>query len=92
MGWDDAEQPKYAKRRNQIKKGDRIAIKTMNGKAQKTITIHALGIVKGNDDGKIYIDWVVTEMKRKVDAKGCFGTIHGPYESNDEWVKEVFCL
>lgn len=86
MGWDDGDKKTLATKRNKIKEGDRIAIKTMNGRGQKTITIHAIGIVKGNDAGKIYIDWILMDMNRKVDSKGCYGTIHGSYKSSDSWV------
>ncbi len=92
MGWDDEDKPKLARKRNSIEESDRIAIKTMDGQAQKTITIHAIGIVKGKRDRKIFIEWIVKNMRRKVDAKGCFGTIHGPYKFDDEWTKEVFCI
>lgn len=46
MGYDDTDQPGYASRRNKIKTGDRIAVKTRDGKAANTICIKAVGIVK----------------------------------------------
>ena len=57
MGYDDEDQPHQAKRRNQVKIGDRIALKSMNGHGATTITIRAIGIVKDIADKKIYIDW-----------------------------------
>lgn len=92
MGWRDDEQPNQAEKRDEIKENDRIAIKTMDGQGRDTITIHAIGIVKGNDDKKIHIDWLVKNMNRQVYSKGCFSTIHGPFKFADDWTKEVFCL
>lgn len=92
MGWDDQDKPKLAEKRDSIQEGDRIAIKTMDGQGQSTITIHAIGIVKGNDDKKIHINWILKDLNRKVPSKNCFGTIHGPYDGNDEWTRQVFSL
>lgn len=92
MGWDENDKPKYAEKIRQMQEGDRIAIKHMNGKGQSDITIVALGIIKGVENNVVYVNWVVTDLKRKVDSRGCFGTIHGPYKYKDDWVREVFCL
>jgi len=92
MGYADGDKPIFTKRRNKIRENDRIAIKTMDGQGKSSITIHAIGIVRGIDSGKIYINWVVTNMSRKVHSKGCFSTIHGPFKFEEEWVKEVFCI
>jgi hypothetical protein len=45
----DKEYPGEAALRNQIKAGDRIAIKAMLGQGSKEIRIRAIGIVKEND-------------------------------------------
>ena len=84
---------RYDNRLAKIDVGDRIAIKAMNGRAQTDITIKAIGIVKGVDvDLRIvYVDWIVTGLKRVVDSRGCFGSIHGPYKK-DNWVRRVFSL
>ena len=97
LGWDDEAQPGMARKRNSVKAGDRIAIKAMRGRGADTIIIKGLGIVKevGATDKRIYINWIITDLKRKVPAKGCFKSIHGPYSSKSKdgaWVREVFCL
>ena len=93
MGYKDTDKPRYASRRNEIKTGDRIAVKTRDGKAAKTICIKAIGIVKDIDKGRVYIDWIIKGLKdRHVPLKGCVGTIYGPFSSNDTWTWQVFCL
>ncbi len=92
MGWNDDDQPSLASKKKQIKVGDRIAIKSMRGQGQSTITIRAIGIVKDVDTDRIYINWILTDLNREVDSKGAFSTIHGPYSINDEWTCRVFCL
>ena len=93
--WDDDDQPKMAKLRDSISVGDRIAIKSMRGKGSDCITIKGLGVVKEVADKRVYINWLITDISRKVFAKGCFATIHGPYSlsgKDADWVREVFCL
>ncbi|MBW7889149.1 MAG: hypothetical protein H3C35_12455 [Bacteroidetes bacterium] len=95
LGWADEDQPKMAKARDSIQAGDRIAIKSMRGKGSDSITIKGLGLVKEVADGKVYINWLITDMSRKVFAKGCFSSIHGPYSiaSDDaKWIREVFSI
>jgi len=95
LGWSDTDQPGMAQMRDSIRVGDRIAIKAMRGQGAKTITIKALGIVKEVAEKRVYIDWKVTGMNREVQAKGCFATIHGPFELFDKdanWTRDVFCL
>jgi hypothetical protein len=92
MGWKDVDQPAFAKKRDQIMPDDRIAIKSMDGQGASTISIHAIGIVKEVANGKVYIDWKVTDLDRHVPSKGAFSTIHGPYDYSDAWTRETFCL
>ncbi len=92
MGYDDDEKPILTKRRNKIKIGDRVAIKTMDGQGQSTITIKAIGIVKDVAERKIYIEWILKDLDRKVESKGAFATIHGPFNSSDIWINKIFCL
>lgn len=94
LGWEEDEQPVQFKRAKQMKVGDRIAIKRING--QKGIRIFHLGIIKGVilDVNKVIctVDWVATDLNRDIEeSRGCFASIHGPYEK-DEWIQEVFCL
>lgn len=94
MGWSAEEQPAQVALRDQIKPGDRIAIKKMLGKGATEIEIRALGVVTELDSGdkKVYVDWLIKDLKRKVPSGGVFKSIHGPMQSDDMWVKNVFCL
>jgi hypothetical protein len=92
FGWSDEEQPHMAKLREQIEPGDRIAIKQMLGQGSPNIKIKALGIVRevDKDDKRVYVNWLLANLNREVPGKGCFGSIHGPFSEEDDWVKEVF--
>ena len=92
LGWDKTAQPAQAKLRDRIRPGDRIAIKRMLGKGSTEIEIRALGVVKeiDSEDQRVYIDWLVRDVNRKVKSRGCFASIHGPFQENDQWTKDVF--
>jgi hypothetical protein len=92
MGYSDAEKPRFAEKRESIIVGDRIAVKSMDGRGKSTITIHAIGIVKEVADKKVYVNWLLTDMDRQVHSNGAYSTIHGPYQFNEAWTKEVFCI
>jgi len=94
LGWDDADQPKQAALRDQMRPGDRIAIKRMLGQGSANIAIRALGIIKEIDqeDKRVYVDWLVKGLEREVPARGAFDAIHGPYTGDDKWVREAFCI
>ena len=94
LGYDDADQPAQAARRDQIEPGDRIAIKRMLGQGSPNVEIRALGIVKEIDpeDKRVYVHWAVSDLARAVPAKGCFQSIHGPFAPDDQWTKTVFQL
>ena len=96
LGWDESDQPAQYKKAEEIKIGDRIAIKRMKGKGQTGIRIMHLGIIKGVilDANRVIcsVNWVATDLNRDIDeSRGCFKSIHGPY-TEDEWVQNVFCL
>ncbi len=92
LGWEDADQPQFTRRRNRIRPGDRIAIKKIS--THPNIEIRAIGTVKRIDpeDHLVYVHWVVSDLHHKVHSKGCYGSIHGPYDPNDKWTREVFTL
>jgi len=94
LGWADADKPFMTERRNKIQTNDRIAIKRMMGQGASTIRIIALGIVNEVDpeDGRVYTRWVEDGLDRVVDGRGCFGSIHGPFEGDDEWIRGIFTL
>lgn len=96
MGYDDIDKPEYAKLRSMMKVEDRIAIKSMLGKGARNIRIKAIGIIKDVDkeNGRIYVNWILSNLDRNVPAKGCFGTIHRPVTERHtaEWINSVFCI
>jgi hypothetical protein len=94
LGWTDQEQPTQAALRDQIKPGDRIAIKKMIGKASPNVMIRAIGVVKevDKDDKRVYVHWAATDLNREVPSRGCFASIHGPFAHDDPWTQVVFQL
>jgi hypothetical protein len=94
LGWSDDEQPAQAALRDQIRAGDRIAIKRMLGQGSKEIEIRALGVVKeiDPDDKRVYVHWAAQDIGRRVASKGCYRSIHGPFPAHEEWTRQVFQL
>lgn len=94
LGWEKEEQESQFKKAEQIKPGDRIAIKKMKG-ANSEIKICHLGIVKGViKTNKVIctVDWVVKNIQdRNVEGKNYRASIHGPI-TDEKWIKEVFYL
>jgi hypothetical protein len=78
---------------DQIREGDRIAVKRMLGKGSKTMSILALGrITEVDPDGyTLYVKWLVQLRNREVPINGCMGTLHGPY-LKDNWSNSVFSI
>ena len=64
----------------------------MLGKGSRKIEIRAIGIVKEVDpeDKRVYVKWILCDMKRPIESKGCFQSIHGPYSANDPWIANAF--
>lgn len=91
MYYGSGQMPKYDERLKQIQPGDRIAIKTMAGRGSEDIYIKAIGVVKHIQGTLVVVDWKLTGLNRKVESKGCYGTIHGPY-LKDNWIRKVFSL
>lgn len=78
----------------QIRTGDRIAIKRLLGRGSTEIEIRALGVVTDVDldEWRVYVDWISQGLARRVPLHGCAGSIHGPFEHGDDWINAVFCL
>ncbi|MDO4769222.1 MAG: hypothetical protein Q4A11_02480 [Brachymonas sp.] len=80
----------------EIKSGDRIAVKRLLGQGASEMDILAIGVVKDVDDGewRIYIDWRFEFKKgeRRVPLRGCTASVHGPYQLDDAWVHQIFCI
>ncbi len=96
-GYIPGEVPKYDNRLEIINIKDRIAIKSMLGQGNPNIKIKAIGIVNDveiDGDQRVYVNWVLTDLKRIVPSKGCYGTIHGPFKlkKDPEWIGQVFSL
>ncbi len=96
LGYTVDEDPAQNTRRDQMAIGDRLAVKRMLGQGAQDIEIRALGIIKHIDveDGyrRIYVNWVAHGLQRRVPARGCFKSVHGPFEYAEEWTRQVFCL
>lgn len=94
LGYDDREAPDQASLRDRMRPGDRIAIKRMMGQGATTVRIIALGIINDIEaiDKCTYVNWVVPKMERVVEARGCFKSVHGPFDPMDPWTRSVFLL
>ena len=94
LGWDKEKQPDQYELASKINIGDNIAIKRMNGQGASDIKIYHIGIIKGVilEANKIIctVNWVATDLKRDVESRGCFKSIHGPYPK-DSWIEHIFC-
>ena len=88
------EKPHETEKRQQIKPGDRIAIKRMTGPGSPLIEIRALGVVTENDleEECVYVNWAVSGVQRRVPSQGAYATIHGPFAEDDDWTRRVFQL
>lgn len=93
IGYKDEDQPSFAALRERMRQGDRVALKRGIGPGSPNIEVRALGVIKEvSVDGRVYINWLVVDLARKVPSKGCYKTIHGPFLFEDSWTREVFCL
>ena len=93
MGYDDDQKPDYAQLRDQMKEDDRIAIKSRGGKSAEHINIKAVGIVKevDSEEGRVYVDWILSGIDREVPCRGKFSTIHPPLsEEHEGWIHSIF--
>lgn len=96
LGWEEKDQPSQFALAEQMKAGDRIAIKRMKGQGQTGIRIYHIGIIREVilETNKVIctVNWVATDLQRDIEeSKGCFKSIHGPFEK-DSWVEKVFCI
>lgn len=96
LGWEENDQPSQYSLAEKMKPGDRIAIKRMKGQGQTGIKIFHIGIIKDVilETNKVIctVNWVATDLNRDIEeSKGCFKSIHGPFEK-DQWVVKVFCI
>ncbi len=95
-GWGN-EKPNYARLTNQIRRGDRIAIKK-RASNPKMIEVRALGTITGAraKNQRVDVDWLKIGLRHKVGIRGCVGTISGPFslegDHRREWVRRVFLL
>lgn len=83
----------------QMRAGDRIAVKKNISVSDQKIEIRAIGIVKDIDfdEWRAYVSWLPVAPKderlaRIVDMHGCSASVHGPYKSNDPWIREIFLV
>lgn len=103
IGYSRDEQPAQYDIVDQMRKGDRIAIKRMKGgQGNNTkMKILAIGIIVDvdHDRGQAFVDWCGDEKlrDRTVPIRGCLRTVHGPYQVGDSpdtrnWLNEIFRL
>jgi len=64
------------------------------GPGATEIEIRAIGVVKeiDEDDKRVYVHWAAKDIDRRVASRGCFQSIHGPFDADDEWARHVFQL
>jgi len=96
LGWEKKDQPSQYALAEQMKPGDRIAIKRMKGQGQRGIKIFHIGIIKDVilETNKVIctVNWVATDLQRDVEeSRGCFKSIHGPFKK-DSWIEKIFCI
>ncbi len=86
--------PEVQARFPQIEVEDRIAVKQLLGRGSPEIEIRALGIVTDIDltEWRVYVNWLLTGLERRVALHGCAASIHGPFDYDDEWTRRVFCI
>lgn len=95
----DGDETQY-KLAQEIKKGDRIAIKRRMGQGSSDIKIFHIGIVTGvvqdfSSQVVCTVNWIVKNKDLEVESKGCYKTVHGPYTRNKEyssWIDQIFSL
>lgn len=85
----------YLERFARIKPGDRIAIKSLRGKGTGKISIRAIGIVKDIEsiERKAYVNWLLPDVSREVELRGCMDAINGPYGldvNHIDWINQIF--
>ena len=80
LGWGDDEQPSQARLPDQIRPGDRLAIKRTLGQGSPNIAVRALGAQEIDQaDKRIYVKWFVKGLERGGPAKGCFARRFTPH-------------
>lgn len=98
LGWEEEDQPSQYAAAKRMNKGDRIAIKKMNGYAAKDITIRSIGVIREVvvDNARIFctVDWCAKDLNNSVPSHGCLKAIHGPYslKTNGDWICSIFVL
>lgn len=96
MGWDDPDKPDFAELRDGMRRGDRIAIKALGGRGKSYLLIKALGVVEAVDpkERRVYVDWKVSGLSRKVELHGEFSTIREPLspDEDEERIREIFTI
>lgn len=76
-----------------IKIDDRVAVKKMLGQGSSMMEVRAIGIVTDVDleEWRIYVRWIDGFIPKKIEIKGCMGSLHGPY-TNDPWIHHIFSI
>ena len=98
LGYKKQHKPQLYALAQQIKIGDRIAIKHNQGPPSEPIDILNTGIVTGvinNIDRVTYVvKWFNTQISN-IESRGCFRSVNGPFQKNDQyrdWLNQIFSL
>jgi hypothetical protein len=78
---------------SQIRTGDSIALKRKlirPGSFQIRVVARGTILEPPDRQNRVRVDWTTTGLNILVDGRGCAGTIHGPFDPNDPWTKQVF--
>lgn len=103
LGWNGDDAPAQYAPLMEMKRGDFIAVKRMNGRGASDVTILARGVVRGviteaKEEKRFVctVDWFETNVDKVVPAKhrGIFQSVAGPFVLDDDrdWLINVFDL
>ncbi|MHB9148246.1 MAG: hypothetical protein ACYC2U_07740 [Candidatus Amoebophilus sp.] len=99
LNMDGLKDDRILNRFQQMRTGDRIALKSNMGKDNGGIKIKAIGIVTdiNQTERRIAVNWILKDMDRVIPVNGCLARLHGPYEDvvnnkANPWVHYAFII
>lgn len=94
LGCSQKEKDLIVENHNQIRVGDKIAVKDTSSSDLQNGKIKAIGIVKEIDEHHktICIDWILEEVKRENFGQGSINSLEGPFFEKEDWVIELLDL
>ena len=83
----------------QMAVGDRIALKSNNGRTRAEIKILAIGIITSINRAarRVDVNWILVDLDRSVPLRGCLCCLNGPFapivgDEIDLWVHKAFLV